>query len=88
MRRYYKGGRLSRQIGHCKRYRIQPSRHGVWKICRHGVTIYARRLNSVVDKAVVAALAAAAAAAVVVFVVEVVEVGMRDDEGVRVVLVG
>ena len=43
-----RGGRFSRHIGHCNLYLIQPSKHGLWKICRHGVTIYARLLNSVV----------------------------------------
>ena len=35
----YSGGSVSRQIGHCSLTRIHPSRHSLWNICRHGVTI-------------------------------------------------
>ena len=39
---FYRGGNSSLQIGHCNRNRIQPSRHAEWKMCRQGVTMYAR----------------------------------------------
>jgi hypothetical protein len=39
----YNGGKTSLQFGHMSRYRIHPSRHPVWKICRQGVTIYCLR---------------------------------------------
>ena len=42
----YKGGKVSLQIGHCSRYFIQPSKQLLWKICRHGVTMYVRRASS------------------------------------------
>ena len=35
----YSAGNPSRQIGHCNRNLIQPSKQAVWKICRHGVTM-------------------------------------------------
>ena len=41
----YTGGIDSRQIGHCNLSLIQLSKHVLWKICRHGVTIYALRPN-------------------------------------------
>lgn len=41
----YSGGRVSRHIGHCRRYFIQPSKQVAWKICRQGVTMYIRLAN-------------------------------------------
>lgn len=49
--RPHSGGKFSRQIGHCNLYRIHPSKHALWKICLHGVTMYALLLNSVVESA-------------------------------------
>lgn len=41
-----RGGKSSLHIGHCSLNFIQFSRQAVWKMCRHGVTIYILRANT------------------------------------------